>query len=78
MTHQGIFCECFITKFVSDVWGFDEKAVEVLEKMKPADDFFKKKFEILLQGNENHRFKHEVRPGKLCSSLIHLGLCSFS
>ncbi|XP_065055672.1 uncharacterized WD repeat-containing protein alr2800-like isoform X1 [Rhopilema esculentum] len=31
------------------VWGFDEKAVEVLEKMKPADDRFSRMFEILLK-----------------------------
>eukprot|EP00112_Aurelia_sp_Birch-Aquarium-sp1_P005416 Seg1615.2 transcript_id=Seg1615.2/GoldUCD/mRNA.D3Y31 product="Katanin p80 WD40 repeat-containing subunit B1-like" protein_id=Seg1615.2/GoldUCD/D3Y31 len=41
------------------VWGFDEKAVEVLEQMRPTDDSFKKKFEILLQSNDNHRFKQE-------------------
>jgi len=34
------------------VWGFDEKAVEVLKRMRPVGDFFSKRFEILLNEND--------------------------
>ena len=39
---------------VSDVWGFDEAAVQVLKKMKPADtDNLVRKYGILLDTNSS-------------------------
>ena len=38
--------------YALDVWGFDEKAVEVLKRMRPVGDFFSKRFEILLNEND--------------------------
>ena len=38
--------------YALDIWGFDDKAVEVLKKMRPVGDFFSKRFEILLNEND--------------------------
>jgi hypothetical protein len=47
--------------FVSDVWGFDEKAVSVLRNMRPADESLIHKYAILLGEKAfNRRTDEEV------------------
>eukprot|EP00794_Sanderia_malayensis_P011226 gene11226-12405_t len=41
------------------VWGFDDKAVEVLQKMKPTENNFSKKFALLLNGPQSDSSKLE-------------------
>ena len=35
-----------------DVWGFDKNAVDVLQKMKPVDEYLNHKYAILLENGE--------------------------
>ena len=37
----------------TDVWGFDKNAVDVLQKMRPVDEFLNHRYAILL---ENSRY----------------------